>query len=335
MRLCGGIAGTALAVLLIAGCGGGGSDPEATTAAPAGPPREVRVTLAGKAGAQDLGIMTAEARQLFTDAGLRPVVASPAAPRRPVPYVLNGTDELGAALLPQVIEAKAKGAPLTVIGSEVAQPTMAMIWPRDSGFESIADLAGKTIAVPGIPVEEEFLRVMLEQAGLSLSDVEVLAVGYDLVPALLDGRADAIFGAAANVEGAELEALGEKPIVTPVQTTGAPDYEELVMIARGDTLAKDPTLASDFMGAVTAGATAAAEDPSGAFDTIEESAWASTEADAKTTRAQVEATLPLLSTTGAVDPDEVQDLVDWMAREGMIRKPFPASELIAEGSPSG
>jgi len=317
--------------LVLTGCGGGSGTE--TTATPAGPPREVRVTLSGQAGPQDLGILTAEAQQLFTQVGLRPVVASPAEPWRPVPYVLNGTDELGAALLPQVVEAKAKGAPLTVIGSEVAQPTMAMIWLPRSGIGSLADLAGKTIAVPGIPVEMEFLRVMLARAGLSLDDVTVVGAGYDLVPALLSGRADAIFGAAANVEGAELEARGSQPVVTPVQTAGAPDYEELVLVGRSDTLAENPTLARDFMAAVTEGVEAATADPRQALSTIQESPYASTEADPDAVRAQVEATLPLLSGSGEADPERLQALVDWMAEEGMIGKAFPASELLAAGSP--
>ena len=320
-----------VATLLLAGCGGGEGAAETSTT-PAGPPREVRVTLSGKASPQDLGILTAEARQLFTDIGLRPVVAPPAEPWRPVPYVLNGTDELGVALLPQVIEAKAKGAPLAIIGSEIAQPTMAMIWLRSPGVDSLADLAGKTIAVPGIPVEEEILRVILARAGLSLDEVEVQPVGYDLVPALIGGRADAIFGAAANLEGAELEARGARPVVTPIQASGAPAYEELVLIARTDTLAQNPTLAGDFMDAVTAGVEAATADPGQALNTVEESPFASTEADPKVVQAQVEATLPLLSASGEVDTGQVQDLIDWMAAEGMIDRPFPASELVAAES---
>ncbi len=324
---------TALA-LLLTGCGGGAGETTAP-AAPLGPPQQVKVTLAADANPDDLGILMAEKQQFFVDAGLFPFIASPAEPRRAVSYVVNGTDELGVAHLPQVVKARAAGDPVVVLGSLVSQPTMAMIWLQRSGIGSLADLNGKTIAVPGIPVQEEFLWAMLARAGVSPGDVKLVDVESDLVPALLSGRADAVFGGSENIEGAELEARGARPIVTAPQAFGAPDYEELVLVARADTAAEDPSLASGFMTAVTRGVGAAAEDRQEAVEAVDKSVWGNPETDRRAARAQVEATLPLLSASGEVDPERAQDLIDWMAREGMIEASFPASELIAGEAPPG
>jgi putative hydroxymethylpyrimidine transport system substrate-binding protein len=321
------IAGLTISAIILAGCGSSQGDSK-TTEAHAGPPREVHVTLSGQTGPQDLGLLMADRRRFFADAGLYASFASPLTPRRSVSYVLDGTDELGVARLPQVIEAKAEGASLVVAGSLVSRPSVALIWLKRSGIHSVADLAGKTIAVQAIPVQEQFLRVMLSSAGLSLADVDLVPAGYNLVPALLRGRVDAIFGGTENVEGAELEARGAQPVAIRPQDLGAPDYEELVLIIRADKFAADPDLAHDFIAAVSKGAGAAREEPREALEAMENSVGANPETDRKSARAQVEATLPLLSRRGEVDPEEVQDLVDWMAEKGMIQKAFPVSELV-------
>src|SRR4029079_4221377 len=103
--------------------------------------------------------------------------------------------------------------------------------------------------------------VVLARVGLSLKDVQVKSVGYNLVPALASGRGAAIFGGAWNLEGARLEALGAKPVITRIQSLGAPSYEELVVIARKDLLAENPGLACRFMSAVRHGTEAAVKSP--------------------------------------------------------------------------
>jgi putative hydroxymethylpyrimidine transport system substrate-binding protein len=176
---------------------------------------------------------------------------------------------------------------------------------------------------------------MLSSAGLSLSDVDLIPAGYNLVPALLRGRADAIFGGTENVEGAELEARGAQPVSIRPQNLGAPDYEELVLIVRADKFAADPDLTRKFMAAVTDGVGAAREDPREALEAMENAVGSNPETDRRSARAQVEATLPLLSRSGEIDLERIQDLVDWMAEEGMIEKGFPASKLVEEDTPPG
>ncbi len=321
----------AVGALLLAGCGSQGSAETAgTESTDQRPIRNLTVTLDGHEGAENVGILMAQQRGYFTDARLSVSIFSPVRPARPVQYVVTRQDDLGVTQEPQLAMAKAKRAPIIAVGGLVHQPTAAMIWLKKSQINGIADLKGKTIAVAGVPFQEEFLENLLSRSGLTLDDVKVEDVGYELVPALVSGRADAIFGS-WNLEGAELESRGLKPVVTRLKSLGVPSYDEFVVIARTDRVAKEPGSIRDFMAAVARGTAAAIEDPQAAVEAIEQAGLGGSQPSRKTLEAEVSATLPLLSKSGYMVPEQSLLLTDWMRDEGMIkRSPTPPEMLTDE-----
>jgi putative hydroxymethylpyrimidine transport system substrate-binding protein len=323
--------GLVAATTLLAGCGGKGgattvSNPSSTESPPI--TKEVHVILDGQQGPESLGILMAIHYGYFEEAGIYVFAGIPLEPNRPVEYIAKGLGSIGVAQEPQVVMGKDQGKPVVAIGSLIPQPTAAMISLEGSKIHGIADLKGKTIGIPGVPFQKAFLKTVLAQAGLTLNDVKVKNVRYDLVPALVSGRADAIFGASANIEGIELESQGEKPVITPVQDLGIPDYEEDVVIARKDLVAKDPQLIRDFMSAVARGTAAAVENPNEALNAIKYAVEGEPPTDDQTSEAQIEATLPLLSKSGQMSPSRASRLVEWMQQEGMIHGKPPASALL-------
>jgi len=329
-RVLWGVATLATVVALI-GCGG---DTDAETAAESPPaaeqgksaePKEaeyrVEITLDGYPGPETAGIFMAEERGYFADRGVDVKITSPITPDNVVEYVTQGFVALGISHQPQVLLAKEKGASIVAVASLVRRPTMALIWLEKSGIRNLADLKGKTIAVVDFAFEEELLGSLLAQAGLSLRDVEVKQVGYRLLPALISGRVDAVFGGSGNVEGVELQALGLDPVITPVQRSGIPSYDELVVIARRGRLARDPRPIRAFIAAVARGTAAAREDPEAAAKAIE-AARKELENIGRRERpaeAEVEATLPLLSPASPVDPRRVGRLANWMRGQGLLQ----------------
>ena len=312
------------AAALLAGCGGGGTD----TGTAAGSPQELRdfdVTLDGYPSPENVGIVMAETDGYFLEAGLEVLVHTPVGPLRPVGYALNGSADVSVLNEPQVVLEEDKGVPIVAVGSVLPESTAAMIWLKGSGIEEIADLKGKTIAIPGLDYQFSLLEAILAQAGLTLDDVKVETVEYDLVSSLLSGRADAIFGGSWNVEGIELEEQGAEPVITKVQDLGVPPYEELVMIVRRSRLAKDPQSIRDFLSAVAKGTEAAIDDPEAATDVI---LTRGSPATVEATEAGLEETLPLLSTSGEMSLDTAEGLVEWMHGEGLIEREVPASELL-------
>lgn len=287
---------TGTMALFPVGCGGGSED-EATE-----PSlerfRSVRVVLDGEAPVTSVGILMAQKRGYFYDFDLGvEEISAPVYPGRPITYVANGSVEFGISHEPQVALSQEEGVPIVTAGTLVSEPTAAMIWLERSGIDRIADLKGRTIAIPGIPFQKVLLGKVLARAGLTLADVKLEKVDFDLVPALVSGRADAIFGGTWNIEGIELEGRGLEPVVTPVQSLGIPAYDELVVVARRGQLAKDPQLAHDFMSAVAHGTETAIEDPGAALEVLaeERSFFQAPAVGRKVLKAELEATLPLLS----------------------------------------
>jgi putative hydroxymethylpyrimidine transport system substrate-binding protein len=329
--------GGLILLILLAGCGGGNGSETAkasrggedkTAQEHRSPPkvRSLTITLAGLRGPESAGIVHAYDHGYFADLGLDVTILSPADPVRPIKYVVSETDDLGVAQQPQVVLAKEKGVPIVAFGSLIPKPTAAMIWLKRSGIDGIADLKGKTIAIPGLSFQEGLLETVLARAGLTLEDVTVEDARYELVDYLASGRADAIFGGSWNAEGIVLESRGLNPVITRLGSLGIPSYEELVFIARTDRVAREPQTIRDFMAAVRRG-TAAIKDPEEAAEEVLYSNE-STGARQGEMEAEIKATLPLFSRTGYMSPARADRLVDWMREEELIEAEPPASELL-------
>jgi putative hydroxymethylpyrimidine transport system substrate-binding protein len=322
-------------VVLLAGCGGGGDSSStgagSETAAqtkPKKPLSGMSITLDGYSGPENLGVLMAKWEDYFDEVGIDLTTYSPASPDRPVEYTANGTVDVGISREPELVLAQSKGIPVVAIGSLVAEPTAAMIWLQKSGIKGVADLKGKTIGTAGLPMQAKLLESVLAQAGLSLSDVKLKNVGYNMVPTLFKGKVDAIFGASWNLEGSQLETLGADPVISKVQDLGIPPYEELLIIAPREGLKKEPQMYRDFMAAVARGTGTSIEDPDLAFEAVDEDVEADYRVTPKAREAQVEATLPLLSESGEMDPAQAKSLVEWMYSEGMIKKKPSVSSLL-------
>ena len=319
------IAMIAIAAALLTGCGGGTDSGAASSGLLLD---GYYVVLEGYPGPENVGILMTEKRGILAEEGLSMEIYTPGGPAYPIHYALSGSSQLAVTSEPQLVLAQEKGLPIVAVGSLVSQPTAAMIWLKKSGIKSVADLKGRTIAIPGVDFQKEFLKAILARAGLSLDDVKLRTPGYDLVPTLENGRADAIFGGSWNVEGAELEARGLEPVITKVQELGVPPYDELVVITRRDRLATDKRQIREFMSAVARGTAAAIEDPSAAVQAIKVIGEPKPNFDRKPTEAAVEATLPLLSKDGRISSAKARALVNWMHREGMIQRKPPISTLF-------
>jgi putative hydroxymethylpyrimidine transport system substrate-binding protein len=150
------------------------------------------------------GIYTALDRGYFDDAGLEVEPRVPSDPSAPIREVAAGRVDLAVSYEPEVLLAREQGLPVKAVAALVSRPLTSLISLPEAGIAGVSDLRGKTIATAGIPYQSDYLAAILERAGLTLDDVDQVAVGLNLLPAVLSGRADAMLGGFLNVEGVDL-----------------------------------------------------------------------------------------------------------------------------------
>ncbi len=271
------------------------------------------------------GIYMAEKLGYFEEAGLDVSIQTPSDPAAPIKQVAAGRTDLAISYEPEVLLAHEKGLDVVAVGALVNRPLTSMIWLQESKIGGIAGLRGKTIATAGIPYQDAYLETILARANLSPDDVETVNVGYGLLPAIVGGRAQAMLGGFRNVEGVDLRQRGKNPVVTPVDRLGVPTYDELVLVANRESLEEDDDAVRLFLAALERGTAAAVKSPGAVTDALVE---ANRDLDPKLTRAEVDATLPLLATSARMDPAAWQAFVEWMRENGLISsRPTPAEVL--------
>jgi putative hydroxymethylpyrimidine transport system substrate-binding protein len=280
------------------------------------------------------GIYMAQKLGYFEEAGLDVSINTPADPAAPLQLVAAGRSDLAISYEPEVMLAHEKGLPVTAVAAIVNRPLTSMIWLRKSGIQGIAGLKGKTVAYAGIPYQEAFLKTILERAKLTLADVKAVNVGFGLLPALVGGSAQAMLGGYSNVEGVDLRERGKQPVITPVDELGVPTYDELVLVANRKSLEEEPEPVRLFIAALARGTVAASEHPQEATEAILE---ANDALEPKLTKAEVEATLPLLHPSvppgqpfGFMNPDEWGAFAGWMRDNDLISSLPQPSELLSD-----
>ena len=277
------------------------------------------------------GIYMAQELGYFEDAGLDVTIHTPSDPAAPIKQVAAGRTDLAISYEPEVLLADERGLDTIAVGALVDTPLTSMIWLRESGIGGIGDLKGKTIATAGIPYQDAYLETILARADLTPDDVKTVNVGYGLLPAIVGGRADAMLGGFRNVEGVDLRLRGKDPVVTPVDRLGVPTYDELVLVANRSALEEAPEPVRLFLAALARGTAAAVERPNATTAAI---LAANRELEPRLTRAEVKATLPLLSRSGRMDAAKWREFIAWMNENGQLSdRPAPADVLTNEYLP--
>jgi putative hydroxymethylpyrimidine transport system substrate-binding protein len=285
------------------------------------------------------GIYMADKLGYFEEAGLDVQIETPSDPAAPVKQVAAGRSDLAISYEPEVALAREQGLDVVAVAALVNQPLTSLIWLGKSGIKGVADLKGKTIATAGIPYQDKFLETILARIDLTPGDVKSVNVGFGLLPAVVGGSAQAMLGGFRNVEGVDLRERGLAPTVTPVDQLGVPTYDELVLVARRQSLEESPDKFRLFLAALERGTEAAVAQPGAATTAITE---ANPDLEPKLAAAEVKATLPLLGARtpgqpyGYMDPKEWATFAGWMRDNGLIESLPQAGELLDNGYlPSG
>ncbi len=127
---------------------------------------------------------------------------------------------------------------------------------------------------------------------------------------MLSKRVDATLGAYWNVEGVQLRRAGKRPTIVRMEQVGVPTYDELVLVARKDTLASRGDDVRAFVQALARGYEAARADPVAATDAL---VRAAPDLDRGFALASVRASLPAFFPVDASKPWGWQAPAAWDA----------------------
>jgi putative hydroxymethylpyrimidine transport system substrate-binding protein len=229
----------------------------------------VKVALDWYPNANHAGLFLALARGYFAQASLEVEFYTPADPTTVLQTVGAGQDDFGISYQTDILLAREQGVPVVAVAALVQHPLLCVMATKDQGITRPGDLVDKTVGYPGIPSQEAFLATMLEADGATLDDVNLVNVGFDLVPAAISGRANAVMGAYWTHETILAEREGYPVDILRVEDWGVPDYYELMLTASEETVAERPEVVTAFLGAMQHGYQDAIDDQPAALDALE------------------------------------------------------------------
>jgi putative hydroxymethylpyrimidine transport system substrate-binding protein len=306
----------ALAVLVVlAGCG------EKVDVLRPSTQRPLQLMLDYFPNADHAPIYAAQARGDFKAAGLALKIRQPSDPAAPLKQLAAGRVDLAVSYEPEVLRARSNGLHVVAVGALVRVPLTSIISLPKAKISSPKDLKGKTVGTAGIDYQHAYLQTILDHANVPQNSVKERNVGFNLVPALLTGKVDAILGGFWNYEAIDLAQRKKHPRVIRMEQAGVPTYDELVFVANADALDRSGPLIRRFMNALRRGEIALRRDPKAGVDALLE---ANRDLDPKLQTASVKVTLPYFSPPpgkpyGWQDPKSWAHFATWMHDNGLIK----------------
>jgi len=179
-----------------------------------------------------------------------------------VKQVAAGKAQFGLAGADPVIIARSQGIPVMSVYQIEHESQWGILTKKSSGLEKPADLAGKTIAIPGPGCTADIIpRTILANAGVQ--NVTFISVGAQLLPSFLEGKVDAMPSYLLFEE--LLKAKGVEFNVIRATDYGA-NFVAGNIITSDDIAFNNPELAGKFVRATAKGLDYAIKNPDKAVD---------------------------------------------------------------------
>ena len=213
----------------------------ALAAAPAAAADKLTVLLDWFVNPDHAPLVLAAEHGYFERHGLDVTLIAPADPSAPPRLVAAGQGDIAITYQPDLMLQLQEGLPLVRFGTLIETPLNALIVLEDGPVKSLADLKGKRIGYSVASIQSAYLTGMLESVGLTMDDVEMINVNFNLVTALLAGQVDAAIDGYRNFELTQLRIEGRPGIAFYPEEHGVPIYDELIYVTR-EALRDDPRL---------------------------------------------------------------------------------------------
>lgn len=281
-------------------------------------------------------IYAAEEKGYFKEEGIHLNIQYPQNVTDPLTLTAAGKATVGIYYQQDIVRARAnEGIPVKSIGPIVREPlNHIIVLDKEKTIQSPKDLEGKTIGYAGSDLSEAYVQSMVKADGGDPKKVTMQDVGFDLVPALITNKVDALSGALINHEVPVMEEKGFPTRTFNPADYGVPNYYELLFVSGDKTIEENPALLKAFLRASEKGYAYMKKHPQQALNLLiakqdKENFPLSPKVEKKSlqilmnTMEQKEAAFLSDST------DVWQQQIDWMSEQKMITtKPQPTDLFV-------
>lgn len=195
----------------------------------------------------------------YKKAGLDVKLIAPTDPDLPPRLVAAGKADGALTYQTELYLLVDQGLPVRRTGTLINKPLTTLTALKRSGITKLADLKGRKVGYSVAGVQPVIISAMLEHVGLSLHDIQLVNVNFNLVSALTTKQVDAVIGTYLTYEDIQLSQAGLDPVVFLPTDYGVPTSDELILLSNVNGL-KNPALPA-FLGALKEGVAALKADP--------------------------------------------------------------------------
>lgn len=304
-----------LASLLLAACGN--STPGTTTTGGNGSPTNASIGLGYIPDIQFAPFYVAVKKGYYTAVGLNVTLNHGIVPDL-FGEMMAGKDTFVFAGGDDTLVARSKHLPVVDVSTIYPSYPVSLIVPANSSVQTLADIKGRTIGVPGLFGSTYVgLLALLHAVHLTASDVKLKSIGFTQVSALKQGRVDAVMGYTNN-EPLQLRRLGMQ-----VRTFDVPNYQPMVsngIVTTEQTWRSQASMVRAFVQATIKGLNEVLANPSEALQLSKSFIPGMNMVQAQD---ELQATIPIWKSTGQ-HPLGYNNLATWqamaqfMAGQGLI-----------------
>lgn len=187
-------------------------------------------------------LFVAEQEGFFKELGLKVKFISPSDAVQGEKLVAAGRADIAISYQPALVRHVAKGFPLMRFATLIDVPLNCFVFLKNGKIKSLKDLKGKRVGYSALFDDSMMLNMILKDAGLNTSDLEMIDVKFNLIQSLLANRIDGFMGGMRNFEPLAIELEGKEVDLFYPEEHGFPKYDELIFITNKNKI-NDPRLA--------------------------------------------------------------------------------------------
>lgn len=275
------------------------------------------------AGGANAGFAAAEGQGFYDDAGLDVTIIQGNGSANTAQLVASGRAQLAYADAVAVSQLIAKGAPMKIVSTVYQSNPNEVEALKETGITSPQDLVGRRIGIPSGSSQATMLPLFFDANGIDPNAVELLNMPpSSMVPALLQGRVDAILGSVDDYQ-IQLRSQGADIDRFTFADNGVPTVSTSIF-ASTDYIDENPEVLRKFIAASLKGWVFALENPEEAVANLVE---IFPDVDAELAAAQLAAIPELFCSGGAEFIGKATD-AHWARTQELLS----AVELLEEGT---